>query len=151
FRYGTLLNSSYVSRLSIVPTPRLHLSFFLGTWLSPNGGLAFFWPSFLLLFLAGFGGFLLQVATGRVSDHTTNSTPKGARPYAAFLIISTVLFLLTAGFSRWYTPLGGFAWGPRFMLPWIPALMLILIYFYREELSGLLCLLLKKPIGFLLS
>ena len=67
------------------------------------------------------------------------------------LAIAAILFLLSAGFSRWFTPLGGFAWGPRYMLPWIPALSLLLIYFYREALAGILGLILRQRIGLTLS
>jgi hypothetical protein len=151
FRYGTFFNSSYVSQVCIVPTFKLQLSFFLGIWLSPNGGLTFFWPSFVLLYLAVFGMTMLQFARHKFRKQSTSLIGRSLQFYVPLLTISAILFLLTAGFARWCTPLGGFAWGPRFMLPWIPALTLLLIYFYRDEVSGILKLILRQPIGFGLS
>ena len=151
FRYGTFFNSSYLAEVCIVPTFKLQLSFFLGIWWSPNGGLTFFWPSFVLLYLAVFGMALLQFARHRFREQSTGQRQRSFRFYVPLLAISAILFLLTAGFARWCTPLGGFAWGPRFMLPWIPALTLLLIYYYRDEVSGILNLILRQPIGFGLS
>ena len=151
FRYGTFLNSSYASKLYIVPTFKLQVSFFLGIWLSPNGGLAVFWPSFMLLYLAVAGAVLLQIARNKFSEGLIGLERRSFGFYVPLMAISAILFLLTAGFSRWFTPLGGFAWGPRYMLPWIPALSLLLIYFYREELGGILGLILHQRIGLALS
>ena len=148
FRYGTFFNTSYLAEVCIVPTFKLQLSFFLGIWFSPNGGLAFFWPSFMLLYLAVFAAALFRMAGNKFSEQDTGRSGRSLRFYAPLLTVSAILFLLTAGFSRWCTPLGGFAWGPRFMLPWIPALTLLLIYFYRAEASGILHLVLRRPIEF---
>jgi len=151
FRYGTLFNSSYVSNIYFVPTLKLQLSFLAGIWFSPNGGLAIFWPSFMLLYLGASGAALLRIARKQYSEQNIGSKQRDFRFYAPLLAITLILFLLSAGFSRWFTPLGGFAWGPRYLLPWIPALALLLIYFYREELSGILGLMLRQPIGLGLS
>ena len=122
FRFGTLFNVSYASKLNIVPTFRLHLSFFMGMWFSPNGGLAFFWPSFMLLYLGVSAAVLLGIARNKFIEPDFGPGRRSLRSCVPLFTISAILFLLTAGFSRWYTPLGGFAWGPRFMLPWIPAM-----------------------------
>ena len=151
FRYGTFFNSSYVSNIYFVPTLKLQLSFLAGLWFSPNGGLAIFWPSFMFLYLAVIGAALLRVARKEFSDHNIESGQKHLRFYTPLLVITAILFLLSAGFSRWFTPLGGFAWGPRYLLPWIPALTLLLIYFYREELAGILGLILNRRVGLALS
>jgi hypothetical protein len=151
FRFGTLFNGSYASNLNIVPAFRLQLSFFMGMWFSPNGGLALFWPSFMLLYLAVLGAALLRIARTKSSEQNIRSGQEDLRFYAPLVAITAILFLLSAGFARWYTPLGGFAWGPRYMLPWIPALSLLLIYFYRDELSGILRLILHRRVGLVLS
>src|SRR6266849_7674527 len=151
FRYGTFFNSSYVSNIYLVPTLKLQLSFLAGMWFSPNGGLAIFWPSFMLLYLAVIGAALLRIARRKLPAQNIGSGVNDFRFYAPLLAIAVILFLLSAGFSRWFTPLGGFAWGPRYMLPWIPALSLLLIYFYREELGGILGLILHQRIGLALS
>jgi hypothetical protein len=151
FRFGTFFNGSYASKLNIVPSFRLHLSFFMGMWFSPNGGLAFFWPSFMLLYIAVFAAVLLGIARNKFIEPNSAPPRRSLRYYFPLLTISAILFLLTAGFSKWYTPLGGFAWGPRFMLPWIPAMSLLLVYFYRVELTGLLRFVLIHPVGFVLG
>ena len=151
FRFGTLFNGSYASSLNIVPTFRLQSIFFMGMWFSPNGGLAIFWPSFMLLYLAVIGAALLRNARQKVRAQNIGSGVNDLQFYAPLLAITAILFLLSAGFSRWYTPLGGFAWGPRYLLPWIPALSLLLIYFYRDQLSGVLGLILHRRIGLALS
>src|SRR5262249_39988155 len=67
FRYGTFFNTSYLDRVCIVPTFKLQLSFFLGIWLSPNGGLVFFWPSFVLLLLGVTGIALLKIGRPKLN------------------------------------------------------------------------------------
>src|ERR1044071_808859 len=61
FRYGTFVNASYASRLFIVPTFKLQLSFFLGIWLSPNGGLLLFWPSFGIVYFGLVAAVLMEL------------------------------------------------------------------------------------------
>ena len=147
FRFQTFSNPIYASEpLFIVPSPQLHLSFFLGMWLSPNGGLLVFWPSFTFLYLSIAAVVFLR---GTRKGQTLNR--KSVGNYVPLAALFLILFFLTLGFSRWYTPLGGFAWGPRFMLPWIPAITLLLIYFYRSELAFVLAWLFIKPGRFALS
>ena len=147
FRFRTFTNPSYVSEpLFIVPSLRLQSSFFLGMWLSPNGGLLFVWPSFIFLYFSIF----LVVVLGRMRNGQLLKR-ESLIAYLPLFGISILLLFLTLGFSRWYTPLGGFAWGPRYLLPWIPAATLLLIYFYRSELAFALSWSLTKPARFLLS
>lgn len=147
FRFRAFTNPSYVSEpLFIVPSLKLQLSFFLGMWLSPNGGLLFVWPSFTFLYFS----ILLVVVLQRIRNGQL-SKRESLIAYLPLSGISVLLVFLTLGFSRWYTPLGGFAWGPRYLLPWIPAVTLLLIYFYRSELAFVLSWSLIKPARFLLS
>jgi hypothetical protein len=89
--------------------------FFLGLWLSPNGGLLFFWPAFVALLVA----LVLR------------------RPARAFAIplygILATLALITAGLAGWWAPFGWICWGPRLLLPWLPACVLILLTAYSKE------------------
>ena len=47
--------------------------------------------------------------------------------------IVLVLAALTFGLSGWWAPFGWIAWGPRLLLPWIPACLLILLRAYPGE------------------
>ena len=151
FRFATISNPNYVTGLLIVSSLRIQTSFFFGIWFSPNGGLFFFWPSFVFLYFSVIAilvrGFLRMRSTGQ------SGKTRLARliHYLPIITISVVLFLLTAGFARWFTPLGGAAWGPRYMLPWIPAVSLLLLYFYREEVTMLLRLILGRPLTLVLT
>jgi hypothetical protein len=46
------------------------------------------------------------------------------------------LLLLTIGLSGWWAPFGWICWGPRLMLPWIPAVLLILMRSYPGEVEA---------------
>lgn len=149
FRFGTISNASYLVELSIVPSLKLQLSFFLGIWLSPNGGLLFFWPSFTFLFVA-----IAVLMVFRLRQRSRNGEKRDRKTLLAYFplaALAALLFFLTLGFSRWYTPLGGFAWGPRYMLPWIPTVALLLIYFYRSEIAAVLSTLLVRPLTFVIT
>lgn len=149
FRFGTFSNPSYVTELFIVPSLKIQASFFLGIWFSPNGGLLFFWPSFTLLYFTIIAASVFGLLRGRPDGQR-----KDRRSLIAYLpvtAVTIVLLVLTLGFSRWYTPLGGFAWGPRYMLPWIPAVTLLLIYFYRIQITNVFSWLLMKPLSFILT
>ena len=90
---------------------------FAGIWLSPNGGALPFWLSFacvcvVILFAAAAAPRYWQVS-----------------PWPARLL-ALLLLGLTAGLSSWYAPHGWIAWGPRLLLPWLPATVYLTCYFY---------------------
>lgn len=152
FRFGTFYNTSYLTELFIVPTWKLRSSFFLAIWFSPSGGLSFFWTSFAFLYFSICVALLIQSVKGR--RHQPDDEHGKARLvlYLPIITISFILFTLTLGFSSWCcSPLGGAAWGPRFMIPWIPSISLLLLYFYPREAMAILSLLLKKSYGFVLT
>ena len=120
-KFGSIFNKAYLDDISVVHSLRIQLNFFFAIWFAPNGGVMFFWPScFLLLVLSG----LAQFAPGK--------TWRDAIP---FLLIMTVLAGLTAGFSKWYAPLGWVCWGPRLILPWLPAVGYALVTAYPVEIE----------------
>jgi hypothetical protein len=84
--------------------------FFLGLWLSPNGGLVAFWPTFIAVLVWA----LWSARRSRLAQVSVLGT--------LGLLIS-----LTVGLSGWWAPFGWIAWGPRLLLPWIPACLLILL------------------------
>lgn len=146
FRYGTYYDAAHLTELYLVPTLRLHLSFFLAMWFTPYGGLLFFWPTFVLLYFSLLVLLFIRWKNKKYDELNTEPTERLIF-YLPIIVISLVLVLLTAGFSRWCTPLGGAAWGPRYILPWIPSAALLLLYFYAREVTLLLSLILTKTYG----
>ena len=150
FRFALPYNPGYLNELFIVPTLKLQLGFFLAIWFSPGGGLLFFWPSFIFLYFSLIG--LLFIRGTRDREAAPAQAPyQRLIFYLPIITVSLVLVLLAAGFSRWYTPLGGAAWGPRFMLPWIPAATLLLLYFYAQEVETILSRIFSKTFGLVLT
>ena len=91
-------------------------SFFFGLWFSPNGGLLFFWASFVAVLVS-------------VVVQDWRSLVAKAPAYW----VVCVLAVLTFGLSGWWAPFGWIAWGPRLLLPWIPACLLILLRAHPSE------------------
>jgi hypothetical protein len=152
FRFGTFYNTSYLTELFIVPSWRLRSSFFLAIWFSPSGGLSFFWTSFAFLYFSICVALLLQRARGKQYQRDDEHSKTRLTFYLPIITISFILFMLTLGFSSWCcSPLGGAAWGPRFMIPWIPSISLLLLYFYPQQVMAVLSLLLKKSYSFVLT
>ena len=122
FRYGTVKNSGYINPINFVSDLSMQLSYFFAIWFSPTGGVALYWTS----------GFMLLLAVFRLQFSLSFSKK------LPFLIVSLVLVALTLGFAKWYTPLGGYAWGSRLILPWLPGVFFLLLWTYSKELLGLL-------------
>jgi hypothetical protein len=133
YRYGAPYNAVNFQDVCLVPRLKTQASFFAGIWLSPNGGLLFFWPSFVVALV------LLTAAAWR----SPRATGAGRIPLAG---VAALLVLLTSGFSKWYQPFGWFAWGPRLMLPWVPTATMILLYYYAKECDEVLARLSARPV-----
>jgi hypothetical protein len=109
FRYGSLQNAYYVQSAFENTRPSLILRLFFAEWVSPNGGLLWFWPL----------AILLVVGTAVMARRAPRwSVQQLAAPLVALLLLGQVLLLAT-----WWQPFGWLAWGPRLVLPMIPALM----------------------------
>lgn len=117
FRYGTyqniaLLNPAFLNPWKYVPI------FFYNLFFSPAAGLLFVWFSALIF----------------IFYSTLNSIIFIKRDY--ILLISIFgFFLVNIGLARWFSPFGAVAWGPRLTLPFLGALLVILLY---KNYAGLL-------------
>jgi hypothetical protein len=113
-RFGSVTNQFYANPDFRVRSIFVQLNFFLGLWLAPNGGVLFFWPSLcLVIFLAGRSAFGDRVGSWNQA--------------VPFLGTALVLLGLTAGYSKWFAPFGWLCWGPRLLLPWLPAVAYLLL------------------------
>ncbi|OFZ52979.1 MAG: hypothetical protein A2428_08515 [Bdellovibrionales bacterium RIFOXYC1_FULL_54_43] len=126
FRFGKPYNLLYLDPAFIVPTLSLQVSLFFGLWFSPSGGVAFFWPSFFLLFPVTL--WLIR----RNSRNFRNCLKNGI----VLAGIGALLALLSFGFARWWSPFGWAAWGPRLLLPWLPVSAFLLLFTYADEFQA---------------
>ena len=58
--------------------------------------------------------------------------------------VELVLLGLAYGFSKWFAPFGWVAWGTRLMYPWIPSLILLVVFFFNEEIDQMLAVFGRK-------
>jgi hypothetical protein len=130
-RYGSVLYLPNLAPRLFVPSLQTQASFFASVWLSPNGGVLLFWPSFAVLLL------LATLATARTA-RASRDWRQGLRSLAPAAGVVGTLLGMTLVLSKWVAPMGWTAWGPRLMLPWLPACAYLLITAYSRELEGLL-------------
>jgi hypothetical protein len=105
WRFGSFQNTFLLQPHFQTPDLATHASFTAGLWLSPNGGWVVFWPAFAVLVVLA------------LRDPAKRATT---------IVVLALLDLLTLGLGRWFAPMGWVAWGPRLLLPWIPAFILLL-------------------------
>ena len=122
FRYDSIFNVQLLAREFRVDTLEQQAINFAGIWLSPNGGVIPFWPSFVFVCVV----VLSAVVTTRPHSEVG--------PWPARVLV-LLLVGLTIGLSSWYAPLGWIAWGPRLMLPWLPAIVYLTCYFYPAAIE----------------
>jgi hypothetical protein len=104
--YNEILLGPGMLRVPLAERP----DFFLGLWLSPNGGLLVFWATFVALLVWS----LVSVPYNRALRRSA-------------LGAVGVLVALTVGLSGWWAPFGWIAWGPRLLLPWVPGCLILLL------------------------
>jgi hypothetical protein len=106
FRYGTWRNVVNLDPALRVPDVVIRERFVESLWLAPNGGIVWFWPSLALVLAVLLPALIVA--------------PVGRRRLQAIVLVGC-LYALTRGLSSWYAPFGWEAWGPRLVLPWLPA------------------------------
>jgi hypothetical protein len=117
FRYGTVWNREYTQAHYHAP-PLEALDNFAALLFSPTGGLAFTWPTMLI-------AIVWTVSVGARNRFRDPGVATG------------VLFLaLLLALAQWFGPLGGATWGPRLLMPWLPALLLLAITAHPEAFAG---------------
>jgi|APSaa5957512622_1039677.scaffolds.fasta_scaffold06255_3 hypothetical protein len=128
-KVGSVFNLPMLNPQLIVQTWKDQLSFFVGIWFSPNGGVLFFWPSLcLLIFL------VVREVTKNVFSKGDDTRYK-VKAFLPFGVVMSVLLGLTFGFSKWFSPMGWACWGPRLLLPWLPAAGYLLVTAYSRQIN----------------
>ena len=107
FRYGQPWNDVYAQNAGGINL-EWWPGYALAALVSPNAGLLFAWPLGLALILAA-------VRRG---------------PSAAPALL---LGVIVVGFAVYFSPFGWYAWFNRYLIPWLPALILIAITVHREH------------------
>jgi hypothetical protein len=132
FRFGSPLNTYLLNPRLQVPTFGIQLDHIAAIWFSPNSGVLFFWPTAFFLFAAG-AALAIRGAwkqSARWGPRLKHLLPLG--------VVFAILFGITFGFSKWFSPFGWVAWGPRLELPWLAAAAYLVLIAYREPMSELL-------------
>lgn len=117
FRFGTIFNPGYTGADYFVPGLSAQLQQMLNAWIDPRLGMFPYWPMF---------GFCL-VLCGVVAF---------SRPFrerVTFVAVMLALIGLTFGFGKLKFYYGPVAWGDRYMVPWLPVSVLILLFQYAAE------------------
>jgi hypothetical protein len=135
FKFGTPFNLKYLQPFFFVSEPSRQVSFFFGQWFSPTSGIWLCWTSFAALFPVIAWRLFKKQKAGQLTRHR----------WLTWAGVSALMLILTVGFSKWFSPFGWIAWGPRLMLPWLPAALLLLLEEYGGELRDALAWLSRRP------
>jgi hypothetical protein len=100
FRYGVPYNRYYADPDWMVSSLGDRARIVIAYLIAPNTGLLLFWPVACLV-----GG--VAIAAGG----------RGRRTVA---LATLTLLALVVVFASWWSPFGWFAWGARFIVPWVP-------------------------------
>jgi hypothetical protein len=112
-RYGKVVSPNFYEAQLHTPGIARKLEYTLAVFVSPSGGMLFFWPVATALVLAG-------VIVGLRSRERLN--------LAAAAVVLLVIAGLTVGFASWWTPFGWAAYGNRLAVPWgLPLALLALV------------------------
>lgn len=125
-RFGSVLNVNYLDHHLRTPGLGRKLELALAVFVSPSGGLLFFWPAAVLL-----------VAAACVAGFRRDRVPA--------LVLLGVTVVLALGFGSWWTPFGWSGYGPRLQLPWVLPIVLIALVAYGDDLEEPLRRFLRSP------
>lgn len=128
FKYGSVINEEYNRQLAINP-PNIGqvLQNFVGLILAPSGGIVEFWPIAASVILIGI-----------IIGITSLMKRRYYQQWLPGVTVFVVLLFMIVGFSLWAFPFGWVAWGPRFIIPWIPTLVLMLLIAYKNQVKNII-------------
>jgi hypothetical protein len=126
-RFGSVINVNYLDGKLRTPGIWHKLEYTFAVFLSPSGGLLFFWPAAVVI-----------VAAACIVGIKRDAVP------AAVLLVSTAV--LAVGFASWWTPFGWSGYGPRLQLPWVLPMVLLALVAYGDALAPLVRRFLASPV-----
>ena len=119
FRYGGAFNEAYLNPAFHVRRPGLGALYFIAQWVSPNGGVTLFAPTLALVVL------------------TACVAPSPHRWIARSAL--GLLVALSLGFAGWYSPMGWWGYGSRYLMPWLPPTLLLGLLACPNAWANLVC------------
>jgi hypothetical protein len=122
-RFGSVLNTNYLEPELHTPGVLRPLEYALALFVSPNGGMAVYWPAVCALLVAA-------CVLPLVLRSATNL------PQWPALVLIGLIVALTLGFAAWWDPFGS-GYGPRLTLPWVLPLVLLALVAYGSLLEPL--------------
>jgi hypothetical protein len=115
FRYGTLTNHFYLDFPH--SSKSMAINSFFGLLVSPNGGITWFWP----------GATVATVSLGVVLICGSRSALDQRRLRLGAAIALAGFFGSICASALWFQPYGWYAWGPRLLLPVVPAVVVLML------------------------
>jgi hypothetical protein len=125
FRYGTPENTWYLQAHVKVPGLGVRESSFAALVAAPNVGLIWYWPLAFVVLVT-----LLAVAWRR--RHSDRATA-GLAAAIVGVLVAVFVFLVV-----FYSPFGWEAWGPRYVVAWIPPLLVVGGFLFADPLAAAL-------------
>lgn len=116
FRFGVPWNTINMDPIMHTTGMSQILANFLAIWFSPMAGLVTFWFTFVVMivmwyYIAGGASIGCERSIHGLGNHVA---------------IFAVILILTGGFAKWWSPYGWVCYGQRLILPWLPALVLLI-------------------------
>jgi len=124
FRYGGPTNRAYLQ----FPSATLGMvgNSILGLLVSPNGGITWFWPGTIVA--------VVVLAVALIRRGHGELDPRRVRAAAALGLAALAGSILVLAF--WWHPYGWYAWGPRLLMPIVPAIIILaLSMLSRRQIS----------------
>ncbi len=154
FRFGTARNPIYALFLEVGPSVGQAARFFAGLLVSPNAGIAWYWPVatglLLLAAVAPFTGSRRRPPPGEPAPrpatggwHREVLGAGRARWHAPAVLV--VFLGVNAVLAMWWMPYGWMAWGPRLTVPWVPPLLVLALLAGGDDLEALVHRALRTP------
>ena len=128
FRYGVAYNKDYTSANFVVPGLWWKADYLAAHIFAPDAGLVFYWPAAVALVIA---------VVWAMPRHR----------YRWMAAVLAVLLLLLATLASWWAPFGWIAWGTRFVVPWVPALLVFALAALGSAGTARLRMLLHHRVG----
>jgi hypothetical protein len=119
-RYDSFSHLIRMQPFNYAPTMSYRLSFWMGAWFSPGGGVVLFWPLLPLCLLLLFRRLWKEDRWKILLQPT--------------ILLLVFLVGITFGLASWKAPFGWIAWGNRLLLPWMMVYIVLLLSNKGNEL-----------------